>query len=52
MSLANKRRFRTTNINSIKKLFEKAFSCINTYDSVEDAAESLSGFQDKLIEKF
>ncbi|XP_065654791.1 uncharacterized protein LOC136081405 [Hydra vulgaris] len=52
MSLANKRRFRTTSINSIKKLFEKAFSCINTYDSVEDAAESLSSFQDTLVEKF
>ena len=52
MSLANKRRFRTTNISSIKKLLEKAFSCTNNYETVEHAAESLSSFQDTLVEKF
>nr|XP_047139172.1 uncharacterized protein LOC124815072 [Hydra vulgaris] len=52
MSLTNKRRFRSCNFNSIKKLFEKAFACMETFNSVDSAAEELASFHNTLIEKF
>ena len=48
-----KRRVRTTNVNSIKRIFQQAFSYIDDFDPSSDSTiEALNSFRDTLAEKF
>ena len=51
-SLIAKRRVRTTNINSVRRVVEKALSCIEKFDVAENTIEDLTSFRDTLVEKF
>ena len=51
-SLVGKRRVRTTNTNSVKRLIDKVFEGIEDFNSEDNTIDILTSLRDTLIEKF
>ena len=51
-SLLGKRRVRTTNTNSVKRLIDKVFEGIEDFNSEDNTIDILTSLRDTLIEKF
>ena len=51
-SLVGKRRVRTTNTNSVKRLIDKVFEGIEDFNSEDNTVDILISLRDTLIEKF